>query len=147
MLDLRDPLRAALHAASATFAERNVPMATPALDREVRVRGEPGALEQLFLNLLLNAAQAVEPGGTVTVVLEMKGTRARVAIADDGPGISPEVRDRIFQPFFSTKSDGTGLGLAIARRIAEAHGGRLEIAGADGTGTRAVVTLPSVSDR
>lgn len=142
VLDLRDPLRAALHAASATFAERNVPMATPALDREVRVRGEPGALEQLFLNLLLNAAQAVDAGGRVTVALEMEGTRARVTISDDGPGIPPEVKDRIFQPFFSTKPDGTGLGLAIARRIAEAHGGKLEIAGADGTGTRAVVTLP-----
>ncbi|MCH8993225.1 MAG: ATP-binding protein, partial [Acidobacteria bacterium] len=88
-------------------------------------------------------AQAVDAGGRVTVALEMEGTRARVTIADDGPGIPPEVRDRIFQPFFSTKSDGTGLGLAIARRIAEAHGGKLEIADADGTGTCAVVTLPS----
>lgn len=141
-LDLREPLRAALHVASPTFAERRVAVPEIEAPDTVVVRGEPGALEQLFLNLLLNAAQAVEPGGVVRVTVAAREDATLVTIADNGHGITEEVRERIFQPFFSTRAEGTGLGLPIARRIAEAHGGRVTIVSQAGQGTTVEVRLP-----
>jgi signal transduction histidine kinase len=142
-LDLRVPLEAALHVARPQFERYGV-----ALDIEpgdlphLPVRGDPGALEQLFLNLLLNAQQAVEAGGRVSVSVRAEGAQAEVRIRDDGRGIAPDALARIFEPFYTTRADGTGLGLPIARRTAVAHGGRLELDSAPGAGTTARVRLP-----
>ncbi len=141
-LDVHGPLAAALHAAAPTFRERGVALPPIAIGEAVMLRGEPGALEQLFLNLLLNAAQAVSPGGDVQVRVHAEQDEAVVCIADNGPGIPAESRGRIFEPFFSTRPDGTGLGLPIARRIAEAHGGSLTLTSRAEGGTSAEVRLP-----
>jgi signal transduction histidine kinase len=106
------------------------------------VRGDAGALEQLFVNLLLNAAQAVEEKGSASVGLGTNDQMAVITIEDTGPGIPVELRDRIFEPFFSTRAEGTGLGLAIARRIARVHGGRLRLAEPTRTGAAFEVLLP-----
>jgi signal transduction histidine kinase len=142
VLDLAEPLTAAVQVASPTFDA--VGIDTPVLPdgADLHVRGESGALEQLFLNLLLNAAQAQETGGTVRVSLDRDGAWAVVSITDAGPGIPDDVRERIFQPFFSTRDDGTGLGLPIAQRIAKAHGGEVVLAEGTGTGTTVQVRLP-----
>jgi len=84
-------------------------------------------LRQLLFNLLLNGVQAVEDGGHLRVSVEPQGEgNVRIVVEDDGRGVPPEHRDRLFTPYFTTRQDGSGLGLAICRRIALAHGWRLQ---------------------
>jgi signal transduction histidine kinase len=146
-LNIRDPLVRAVHAASAAFTTRGleIPVVRNAGDACV-LRGEPGALEQLFLNLLLNAAQALDDGGTVSIECEREGHAIIVRIRDTGSGIAPDVLTRVYQPFFSTRVEtgGTGLGLTIAQRIARAHGGELSLESIHNVGTTAIVRLPAV---
>jgi signal transduction histidine kinase len=109
------------------------------------LRGEPGALNQVFLNLLKNAAGALEgKGGHILVDVSGDESEIRVKIADDGPGISPEILDRLFEPFFTTRKagSGTGLGLSISRRIVVEHGGSVDVETAAGEGTTFLVRLP-----
>jgi signal transduction histidine kinase len=89
------------------------------------VLGNHQELEELFLNLLLNAHDATPGGGTVAVELTRGETHVTVAVADNGPGIAPELLERVFEPLFTTKARGSGLGLAISAGIAQAHGARL----------------------
>lgn len=145
VVDLGDPLRAAAEAVRPELEPRgaSLEMALPA--SPTLVRGDAGALEQLLLNLLRNAAQAVEPGGRVSARVEASEGRVEVEIRDDGGGMAPDVLARVFEPLFSTREEGTGLGLTIARRIAEAHGARLELESIEARGTTARLTLPSAA--
>ena len=105
---------------------------------------EPQRLKQLFLNLLVNAGQAVEPGGHIRVSGELHEGGVLLRFRDYGSGIAPEHIERIFDPFFTTKpvGVGTGLGLAIAFRIVEEHAGRIEVSSELGAGTEFRVWLP-----
>lgn len=141
--DLLTPLRAAAHAAAPAFEERRAILRSPGADTEpIRVRGDTGALEQLFLNLLLNAAQALARGGDAMVEVEAEGQMVVVSVRDTGAGIPADELKRVFEPLFSTRSGGTGLGLTVAQRIARAHGGEIEIESAPGAGTTVRVLLP-----
>lgn len=104
----------------------------------------PGQLNQVFMNIIFNALQAIEGPGTVTVRTRAEGDQAVVEIQDTGRGIPPEIRGRIFDPFFTTKKvgEGTGLGLSISYGIIEKHGGRIEVASEPGSGTRFTLYLP-----
>ena len=99
-------------------------------------------LKQLLLNLVLNGIQAMPDGGRL--ILEAKATEGNLilTVADTGVGISKEVLPRIFEPYFTTKTKGSGLGLVIARRIAEAHGGKLTAESEVGQGSRFHITIP-----
>ena len=99
-------------------------------------------LKQAFLNLLLNAIQATPPGGAVQVSVTAEADAVRIAVIDSGSGIAPEIMDRIFDPYFTTKPQGTGLGLPMALRIIQAHGGTLDVSSAIGEGTTVEVRLP-----
>lgn len=99
-------------------------------------------IKQVFLNLLLNAMQAMPNGGRITVRIHVSGGSILTAISDEGLGIPPEVRANVFQPFFTTKQGGTGLGLSISQRILEGHNGRLRIFSQPGSGATVVVRLP-----
>jgi two-component system NtrC family sensor kinase len=110
-----------------------------------------GELNQVFLNLVVNAAQAIsekvgstDERGAIAVSTRVEGAYAVIEIADDGPGIPPELLDRIWEPFFTTKEvgKGSGQGLALARSIVERHGGSLQCTSAPGEGTRFTVRLP-----
>ena len=83
-------------------------------------------LVQVILNLVLNAADAIAPGGHVRIEACRAAAGVRLSVSDDGPGIAPDVRDRLFEPFVTTKEvgKGTGLGLAVCRGLVEAAGGR-----------------------
>jgi signal transduction histidine kinase len=113
------------------------------------VRGNQRALEQVFTNLVTNAIQAMsDGGGTVALRIQaVPGTASRrfvrVEVADNGPGIPKELQERLFQPFFTTKSDGTGLGLAITKRIITAHKGSIQVNSFPG-GTMFQVFLPAM---
>lgn len=99
-------------------------------------------IKQVFLNLLLNAIQAMPHGGTLTVHIGVGGGSLQVSIADRGEGISPQVRAQLFDPFFTTKEGGTGLGLSISQRIIEGHNGRLRLFSQPGAGTTVCIRLP-----
>jgi signal transduction histidine kinase len=111
------------------------------------VEGSRRELEQVLLNLVMNAVQAIRPGdeGVVRVSTARRGTEVEIAVADNGCGIPEDVIERIFDPFFTTKAvgEGTGLGLSISHEIVRRHGGRLRLESAVGRGTRARVQLPA----
>jgi signal transduction histidine kinase len=111
-----------------------------------RVRGHAGQINQVFMNLLTNAAQAVFGRDDATITITTKGDSngVEVKITDDGPGIPPEVLPRIWDPFFTTKDvgEGTGLGLSIVHELVERHGGTIEVETKVGLGTTFTVKLP-----
>lgn len=111
------------------------------------IEGDRHELQRVFVNLIANAVDA--GGGKAriecrTSVLEGDAPRVRVALSDDGPGIPEDVRERLFEPYFTTKSSGTGLGLAICRRIVEAHGGAIRLAASEPGGTVFELDFPVV---
>ena len=110
-----------------------------------RVRCHAGQLNQVFMNLLINACDAVGDKGRIRVrTRALDETRVRLEFEDEGPGIPPELRDRVFEPFFTTKpvGQGTGLGLSLSHGIIERHGGRIWVESEAGAGTRFVIELP-----
>jgi signal transduction histidine kinase len=114
------------------------------------VTADPGQMQELFLNLITNALDAMGTGGTLRVAAELVSGEGdapaiRVSVGDTGSGIAPDILSRAFEPFFTTRasSGGTGLGLAIARRIARDHGGSIRLDSEPGRGTRAIVELPA----
>jgi len=117
---------------------------------EVEVRGDAPEVRldvelvsHAMTNVLVNAAQASPTGGRVEVTVRADGERIRVAIADDGPGVAAEVAPLVFQPFFTRKSRGAGLGLTVARRIIEAHAGRIELSAPPARGAEFAIDLPA----
>ncbi|MBL8228321.1 MAG: HAMP domain-containing protein [Bryobacterales bacterium] len=117
----------------------------------VPVKGDPGQLQQVVLALLVNAGDAMPQGGEVVISARKvdppagnKPGRVEISVQDNGPGIPEEIRDRIFEPFFSTKEDGlrTGLGLAIAAGILEQHEGSIRVQSEPGRGTEFRIELP-----
>jgi signal transduction histidine kinase len=145
-IDLRAPLESAWRTARPDFDARGATLRPldPALPR-IAIRADAAAIEQLFLNLLLNAAQALERGGEASGDVHLTNGRVEVAVRDSGRGIEPERMATIFEPIRSTRPDGTGLGLTIARRIAQAHGGDMEIESSMGAGTTVRVQLPALN--
>ena len=108
-----------------------------------RVSADADMLKMVFQNLLINGAHAMEGRGTIRIGVEAIGSTCRILITDQGPGIPADIRDRIFTPFFTTKSRGTGLGLPTAKRFIEAHDGKISIACPPSGGTTVTVQLPS----
>ena len=111
------------------------------------VRVDPDQVEQVFINLVANAIDALEDGGKISIAIRLKESRpgdreVRVLFSDNGPGIPEDVRPRLFDPFFTTKDNGTGLGLCISSQIAERHGGRLWIEDTGPRGTTFALSFP-----
>jgi signal transduction histidine kinase len=110
------------------------------------VRGDEAQLQQVFMNLMLNAVEAIDGSGELTVrteiLVEKSGAkRLRVQICDTGSGIAPEHLAHVFEPFFTTKKNGTGLGLAICQRVAQEHQGYIEVQSEAGRGSTFIVSL------
>jgi signal transduction histidine kinase len=142
-VDLKAPLRAAAEAAAPAFAERDADLDASALaGAPIEVRGDEKALQQLFLNLMLNAAGALEAGGRAWIAIAVDGGHAVVSVHDTGVGIAPDTLDRVFDPLFTTRAEGTGLGLTVVKRIVDDHDGRIEIDSEIGVGTTVRVRLP-----
>jgi signal transduction histidine kinase len=104
---------------------------------------DPQQLKQALINLLLNAIQATPPGGSVQVTAAAETEALRIVVIDSGSGIAPDMLERIFDPYFTTRPQGTGLGLPIALRIIQAHGGTLEVSSVLGRGTTVEARLPT----
>ncbi len=117
------------------------------VDAELRIRADRGHLKQVLVNLVSNAADATGGRGRVWIRSDLVKTEdsryCRLQLRDDGPGIAPEIGDRIFTPYFSTKPTGTGLGLAIVEHIVAAHGGSIRYESPPGQGTLFIIDLPA----
>ncbi len=112
------------------------------------IQASPGQLNQVFMNLLSNACDAIPERGNIWIGTDAGERTIRVRIRDDGSGIAREHLSRIFDPFFTTKpqGQGTGLGLSITHGIVTGHGGGLEVTSEPGIGTTITVSLPIASD-
>ncbi len=111
-------------------------------DGVVVVQADGRQMEQVFMNLILNAIQVMNHRGKVTITTRILGRQIVVTVTDTGPGIPPDKIAKVFEPFFTTRAQGTGLGLAIVKKIVEAHGGRIEVASPPNSGARFTATLP-----
>jgi len=142
--DLNKVIRETLTLVEHQFANAQVKIDT-AFDPTIgKVKGSPGKLQQVFLNLFLNARDAMESGGTLTVETKRKDKAVRIIVADTGSGIQAENLARIFDPFFTTKGirKGTGLGLSVSYGIVREHGGEIEVESRPGQGARFSLTFP-----
>jgi signal transduction histidine kinase len=116
------------------------------------VLADPDQMKEVFVNILINACEAVGEGGAITIEEREEtqvplGPVAVIRIRDSGPGIPAELQEKVFEPFFSTKEEGAGLGLSIAVRVVEQHGGRLAVKSEEGQGTTFIITLPCREDK
>jgi PAS domain S-box-containing protein len=126
---------------------RGVDLGYGRVDRDVAALADGQRLRQVFANVMKNALEAIDPrrvDGRVVVNLLAEEDRAVVEVIDNGAGIAPEDREKIFLPFFTTKPSGTGLGMAIVKKIVDLHGGDISIESEPGRGTRVRISLPAV---
>jgi PAS domain S-box-containing protein len=140
-------LGSVVDASDAEGALRGVDLVTRGLERDLVALVDGQRLRQAIANVLRNALEAVErrPRPRVEVRLYPRGPAAVVEVADNGSGISPEHREKLFLPFFTTKPTGTGLGMAIVKKIMDLHGGEIEIDSAPGYGTTVRLVIPHAS--
>jgi len=154
---LAEALASAVVLADGKATRGSILVETVLPDRLPLLGADQHQLTQVFANLLINAYEALDGRGRILVSASLATTAAEgallpdghqpvdtvvVDVADDGPGMLPDVAEKIFNPFFTTKAQGSGLGLAIVRKIVDAHEGRIDMTTADGRGTRFRVTLP-----
>ena len=116
---------------------------TPPKVEQLNIEADSAQLQQVFLNIYMNASDAIEETGVITTVTRPAGDDSiQIEISDTGKGLTTESIDKIFNPFFTTKSKGSGLGLSISKRLIEQHGGTIEAHSSPGAGTCFVIKLP-----
>ena len=113
---------------------------------KTQVFADSTQLSQVFLNLLINASQAIPEKGTVTLSTSEDNDTVYIKVSDTGPGIAPEVLPKIFDPFFSTKKTGSGLGLSVSYNIIKSHKGQIKAESTLGKGTTFTISLPKKQD-
>ena len=142
-LDLGDVLSTAACRTAPMFVAGNSSLDVEPIAADARnVNGDPAALQELFVNLFTNAAQALSSGGKVRASSHAEDGSVVVTVADNGNGIDAAILESVLEPFYTTRTGGTGLGLPIARQLALAHGGDLSIESVVGAGTTVFVRLP-----
>jgi PAS domain S-box-containing protein len=144
LVELGTTLAAVVRLLDPTARASGVTVELEAVDEELRVRAGEADLQHVLLNLLLNAVQACEKGGRV-VLAAHGGDPVRIRITDDGCGIPPDVRQRIFEPFFSARRGGTGLGLFLSLDFVRNWGGEIRVESVPGAGSTFEVLLPSAA--
>jgi len=117
-----------------------------ALEDGLWVNGDADLLKQAILNIVNNGLEAMQDGGKLSVSMQGNGAECQIAIADDGPGIAPEVRGQIFNLYFTTKQQGTGIGLATAFRVVQLHGGTIDFESELGKGTTFRLRFPGIAE-
>jgi signal transduction histidine kinase len=147
VVHLNDVVRDTVLLAGSQVARAGIGLAVTAAEALPPVLGDASALEQVVLNLLTNAAAAVDGGGQIGIATRRhpeRGACVQLIVTDSGAGIPADALPRIFDPFFSTKPGGTGLGLSVSDGIVREHGGTIEVESAPGRGTRFTITLPAL---
>jgi PAS domain S-box-containing protein len=146
-LDLNKIVRETLTLVDHQFTKASVQVELSQDPNLPSIKGDPGKLQQVFLNLFLNARDAMESGGRLQVASFSQEGTVRISVTDSGSGITLENLPRIFDPFFTTKGShrGTGLGLSVSYGIVQEHGGDIEVESQLGKGTRFLLVFPAVS--
>ena len=147
-LDLRSVVHDATKLAEPAIHER-IALYCSLPDTPVPIEGDGGQMQQAILNIVLNAVDAMPEGGVIDIALGIEGGKARLVIADDGPGMAEETQVRIFEPFYTTKpiGSGSGLGMAITYGIVvQSHEGQISLETAPGEGARFTVELPLLEE-
>jgi PAS domain S-box-containing protein len=139
---IMDILREALELFHDTFEEHHIAVHQVEETPLPPLPFDPRQVRQVFLNLLKNALEAMPQGGEITITSRVQDTKAEISLADTGDGMTPEVAENIFQPYFTTKEKGTGLGLAICQSIIQEHGGTISVVSTPGRGTTFIIQLP-----
>ena len=122
--------------------ERNISIKTKLNENVESVYGDPDQLKQVILNIILNAFQAIRHDGETHIRTLQKSSSVIIEIEDNGSGMIPEVKERIFELYFTTKHDGGGIGMAICKNIIEAHEGQIRFESEVGKGTKFIIELP-----
>ena len=152
-VDLHESLELSIDLVSDKIAERNANVEKQYARRAIIGQWDPHQLRQVFVNVIANAIDASDENASVRITTELLNVAgdgngqprkpyARIKIADEGRGMDKTTRDRIFEPFYSTKKRGTGLGLAIVKQIVEQHGGKIPVASEPGKGSEFSIDLP-----
>jgi PAS domain S-box-containing protein len=141
-VNLNDVVAAVLALVGPQYERQGVRLHTELASPLVPVLGQTNALQQVVLNLVTNAAQAMPTGGDITIATALEDGKVRLVVTDTGPGIPPEHLSRIFEPFFTTKPSGTGLGLSVTYGILNDHNATVDVDSAPGRGARFMLTFP-----
>jgi len=145
LIDLNRPVTEALNLSAVTLRKSGVELERVLADNLPPCKADEALIEAMVLNILNNAAEAMkqmEAGKKIVVTSSVEGERVILTISDSGPGIAPDVKDKIFDPYFTTKSDGTGIGLSLSLRIVTDHGGSLTVADSDLGGAEFRIEIP-----
>ncbi len=146
LVDIREPIERAVVVLRPIFERQGTRLEQSLVVPSPQVRVDAEQIQQVLVNLLLNATQAMPDGGTLRITTECVGDRWRqqlqLLIEDSGLGIAPSLRRQLFDPFVTTKADGVGLGLSLAKRIIETHGGLITLANRRQGGTTVRIVLP-----
>ncbi len=146
-LEIGSVLTAAVQFLGPVANQNDIHLAYEDRSKGAKVEGERSRLQQVFLNLVLNAFHVSRPGGQVNVTavrVENSEKKVRVTVEDFGRGISPEHRGRIFEAGFTTRAGSVGLGLAVCKKIVEQHGGKIVVESVPGKGSKFMVELPAL---
>jgi len=144
-IDVRDVIERVKNNLDQQIKLRKINWIAESMNGKVPVQADPDLLYQAFLNVTINALDAMEEGGTVTVTVRPQGAQVRINFSDTGHGIKEEDLPKIFTPFFTTHEMGTGLGLSVVHNIVAAHGGHIEVDSQPGRGAVFTIILPSGS--
>jgi PAS domain S-box-containing protein len=144
-IDINNVIEEALLLVSRQMGKEGIRIETGLEPSPPRVYGDSTALEEVIINLVMNAREAAAVGGTIRVetqTVHASGARMRIVVADNGPGIPADEIERLFDPFFSTKAKGVGIGLWLSKRIIQEHRGDIVVESEKGKGTRFLIHLP-----
>jgi len=144
-IDVRDVVQRVRNNLDQQIKSKHINWIEESANGEIPVSADPDLLYQAFLNVAINAFEAMEEGGAFTVTVERQGAEVTISFADTGHGIKDEDLSKIFTPFFTTHEMGTGLGLSVVHNIITAHGGEIEVESHLGRGAVFTITLPAGS--
>jgi PAS domain S-box-containing protein len=144
VLDIAALSAEVVHLVSPDAAARGIAIDTQ-LTEQLWINGDPDLLKQVVLNVVMNALEAMESAGRLTIRTEEEDGENAILISDNGPGIPPEIQDKIFNLYFSTKETGTGIGLAMAFRVVQLHGGTIDFSSEIGKGTLFRLRFPALT--
>ncbi len=143
-LVLNEVIARALEVVKPTLEDQAIQVRASVPDGLPLVQGDAEQLEQVLLNLLLNAIQAMPDGGVIDIGASWVDGALEVSVSDTGPGISKDAQANLFEPFFTTKANGIGLGLSLAKKVMERHRGSIALKDRDGAGTTVAIRLPAL---
>jgi PAS domain S-box-containing protein len=144
-LDLDQVMQQVLALVSVDAEAKNIRIET-VLTGKLWLNGDPDLLKQAILNVVNNALEAMAEGGKLVIQTELNADECQIRVTDDGPGIPPEIQDRIFNLYFTTKQQGSGIGLATAFRVVQLHSGTIDFVSEPGRGTTFRLRFPGMVD-